>query len=234
LWGSAHGINVGDGLFVLARLGAHRLTGLGVPPGRQLAVLRALDRACLSLCEGQFLDMSFGERLDVSLEQYLRMIRLKTGALLLAAAEIGAIVAGAEQPVIDHMAAFGENLGVAFQIQDDILGTWGEECVTGKSATTDVRDKKKTLPLTYALAQPEEKGISGPLRALLRQPGTLAANEIEAVIELLGRSGAREYAELSAREHYALAISHLEQAGKSHPARSLLQELGASLLGRVS
>jgi len=121
IWGLDQGINVGDGLFALAHLALHRLSDRGVPPGRQQAATSVLDRACLALCEGQFFDMTFEDLLTVDLDQYIWMIRRKTAALLAAATQIGAILATDDALLIERFREFGEHLGLAFQIQDDLL-----------------------------------------------------------------------------------------------------------------
>lgn len=234
LWGVAHGVNVGDGLFVLARLALHRLGERGVAPHRCQAATLALDRACLALCEGQFADMTFEEYLDVSLEQYLWMIRRKTAALLAASAQAGAIVATDDEALIEHYYHFGENLGLAFQIQDDILGTWGDEQVTGKSAATDLRDKKKTLPVVYVLNHPDERHSAWQLIDLYSRPDPLDEAGIRAALAILDRTRARQYAEELAEHYYRQALASLEQTGPTglHTAQTALRELAASLLGR--
>jgi geranylgeranyl diphosphate synthase type I len=240
IWGAAHGINVGDGLFVLARLALHRLdagsTGSpqaqAIPPHRRQAALRALDRACLALCEGQFFDMTFEGRLDVNLDQYLWMIRHKTATLLAASAQLGVIVATDDAELIDHYYRFGESLGMAFQIQDDILGAWGDEQVTGKSAATDIRDKKKTLPVVYVLNHPNERNSAWQLIDLYARQEPLDEPSIQTVLAILERAGARQYAEEMAEEYYRRALQSLEQTGITNTAQSQLRELAASLLGR--
>jgi len=232
VWGAAQAINVGDGMFVLARLALHRLAGRHVPPDRQQAATLALDRACLALCEGQYFDMTFEDRLDVDLDQYLRMIELKTATLLAASAQLGAIVAGALPEIVDSYYQFGHHLGVAFQIQDDILGAWGDQDVTGKSAATDIRDKKKTLPVVYVLNHPEERRSAWELVELYNHEGPLDEAGIEAALGLLERTGARAYAEGMAETYYRRALASLEQASAGNEAGATLRELAASLLRR--
>jgi geranylgeranyl diphosphate synthase type I len=232
LWGVDHGINVGDGLFVLARLALHRLAGRDVPQRRHLAAAQALDRACLALCEGQYFDMAFEDRLDVDLDQYLWMIRHKTAALLAASMRLGAIIASDDATLVDGHASFGENLGMAFQIQDDILGIWGDEEVTGKSAATDLRDRKKTLPVIYVLNHPDERCSAWELTDFYNQQAPLDEASIQAVLGLLDRTGAREYAEAMAEAYYVQALKSLEETDVENEAQSTLRELAASLLGR--
>ena len=234
LWGAAHGINVGDGLFVLARLALHRLGVRGVPPARHQAASFALDQACLALCEGQFSDMTFEDCLDVDLEQYLWMIHLKTAALLAASAQIGAIIASDDTALIDHYYRFGENLGMAFQIQDDILGAWGDERLTGKSAATDIRDKKKTLPIVYALNHRDERDSTRQLADLYAREGPPDKAAIQSILAILERAGARQYAEGMAEEYYRRALQSLDRTRLENAAQAHLRELAASLLERAA
>jgi geranylgeranyl diphosphate synthase type I len=232
IWGQAHAINVGDGLFVLARQALHRLGEQNVAPRRQQAAIVALDRACMALCEGQYCDMSFEDQVDVDLDQYLWMIRHKTAALLAASAQLGAIIATDDKAQVEHYYGFGQNLGMAFQIQDDILGAWGDPSVTGKSAATDIRDKKKTLPVVYALKQGTDPEAARALAGLYAPGNPLDGDGIRSVLAILDRVGARAYAEEMAGTYYHQAIQDLESTGVENAAKALLRELAASLLGR--
>jgi geranylgeranyl diphosphate synthase type I len=232
VWGAAHAINVGDGMFVLARLALHRMVKQGHPAERQQAATLVLDQACLALCEGQYFDMTFEERLDVNLDQYLKMIRQKTATLLATACRLGAMSAGVEASIADHYYRFGENLGLAFQIQDDILGAWGDERVTGKSAATDIRDKKKTLPVVYVLNHPDERHSAWQLVDLYSQEGPLDETGIKTTLTILERAGARVYAEEMAEGYYQRALESLEATGGEREALAALRELAASLLRR--
>jgi geranylgeranyl diphosphate synthase type I len=232
IWGAAHGINVGDGLFVLARLALYRLAERRVVLARQQAAFRALDEACLALCEGQFLDMAFEDRQQVSLQEYLQMIQRKTAALLATSSQLGAIVTTDDVQVVSAYRHFGESLGMAFQIQDDILGIWGDERVTGKSTATDIRDRKKTLPVVYALEQAQHSSAVGELAELYAKPGSLGPSEIESVLAVLERIGARQYAEERTEEYTDLALMHLDGLGLENAAASLLRALASSLHSR--
>lgn len=232
VWGIAHAINVGDGLFVLARLALDRLNARGIPPAQCHAATFALDQACLALCEGQFFDMAFEERLNVDLNQYLAMIQRKTAHLFAASTLLGAMVATEDKAQLEGYRRFGEYLGMAFQIQDDILGIWGDERTTGKSAATDIRDRKKTLPIVYALNHPEKRDLAHQLMELYAHPGPLSETEIRAALEILDQVDARRYAEEMADQYYQQALHSLEQMPIAPEARSPLVELAASLVGR--
>jgi geranylgeranyl diphosphate synthase, type I len=231
-WGVPHAVNAGDGLFVLAYLALHRLADRGVPADRCQAISLALEQACLALCEGQFFDMSFETHPVVELDQYLWMIRHKTATLLAASVQLGAMVASGDTELIGRYYAFGLNLGMFFQIQDDVLGAWGDEQVTGKSAATDIRDRKKTLPVVYALSLPDHPGAVRQLAELYARPGELDPAAIQEVLQLLDGLGARRYAENTAEEYHRLALAALDDCGIENAAQSHLRELAASLVNR--
>jgi len=222
LWGVPHAINSGDGMFTIAHIAIDRLNLRGVPPERVLAVRGIFDRACLALTHGQYLDISFESRESVSVDEYMTMISGKTAALIGASTAIGATLAGSSGASQYEM--FGRELGLAFQIQDDVLGIWGDEALTGKSAASDVAMRKKSLPVVYALERSEK------LRALY------AASEVDvpAAIAEMGAVGARTFAEQAAQEHHERALVSLEASGASGDAGQALSELAASLLGRAT
>jgi len=190
LFGMPIACNAGDGMFSIAHLAFFRLAQHGVPAERILAALRCFDETCLALTEGQYLDMSFETRQEVTLEDYYRMIAGKTGALLAAAPEIGAIVAGAPAEIVAAYRAYGAALGRAFQIQDDILGIWGDEAQTGKSAASDILSKKKSLPVLYTWG---DTTVGPQLRALYAGP-TFTPADVPTVLALLAQAGAQTWA----------------------------------------
>ncbi len=194
--------NAGDGMFSLAHAAFFRLEAQGVPPPVVLRALRRFDEMCVALTEGQFLDMSFESRLDVTPDDYFHMIAGKTGALLAVAPEIGALVAGAPEDVCGLYRRYGAALGRAFQLRDDILGIWGDEAATGKSAASDILSKKKTLPVIYALAH---EAVGARLAA--RYVGAdFTESDVPIVLALLDEAGARPYVE--ALVHAATSDAH--------------------------
>ncbi len=233
LWswvGEAQAINAGDTMFTLARLALLGLSDKGVPPERVLVAQRLFDLMCVHLTEGQYLDISFETRDDVALDEYLIMIAGKTAALLGVSAQLGAIAAGADDATAGHYWRFGHELGLSFQVQDDILGIWGDEAKTGKSAASDILTRKKTLPVLYALEQ------SGPyaqaLHAYYTADRDLTPADLSMVLDLLDRLGARKHAEESARIHAEAALAALAQASGEMGGGALLAELAHKLVGR--
>ncbi|PDW03015.1 polyprenyl synthetase family protein [Candidatus Viridilinea mediisalina] len=233
LWGLAQGINAGDGMFVLAHLAIHRLHALGVPPERTLTVLRRFDETILRVCEGQFLDISFEGDLSITPEDYLTMIERKTSVLIAGACELGAIVAGASETTVNTLATFGLKVGLAFQIEDDILGIWGEPEVTGKPRAADLYRRKVSLPIVYALAHAAERETL----AQIYRAGEPDAAAVQRCLAILDAVGARDYCAKVAQTHHSAAFAALAQltppAGT--PAATAVQHLHAlasSLIGR--
>ncbi len=230
LWGRPQAINAGDAMFSLARSALYRLAEQGVSAQRSLDALRIFDETCVRLTEGQYLDMSFEGRLDVSVDEYLTMIGGKTAALIGASLEMGALVGGASPEARAALAEFGRNLGLAFQIQDDILGIWGDEAVTGKSAASDILTRKKSLPVVYALA---DARVGEALQAIYAQP--IDAGGVPAVLDLLADAGAQPYAGAAAQSAHQHALEALDASGvleNGNQAGQALFDLSQSLLNR--
>jgi geranylgeranyl diphosphate synthase type I len=154
VWGTAQAINSGDALYTMAHMALNGLADRGIPAERILTARRRFDRACLALTQGQHLDLGFEARTSVTEAEYLRMVYGKTAALIEAACGLGALVNGSE--LVAYYEDFGRELGLAFQIQDDLLGIWGDPEITGKPAGNDLRNRKKSLPVAYGLDRSEE------------------------------------------------------------------------------
>lgn len=225
IWGMEQAINAGDAMFAFAHLALNRLVDRGVAAETAVHALRRFDETCVHLTQGQHADMDFERREIVKVDDYLAMIMGKTAVLLSLCTELGALIAGADTQIVEHYAQFGLNLGLAFQVIDDILGIWGDETVIGKSASTDILTKKKTLPVLYGLSQ------NGALRQLYQQENTDEAFVQEA-IQVLNITGARDYATERATYYSQNALQHLEEAQPAGPAYVALNQLSAMLLQR--
>lgn len=223
-WNVAQAINAGDALFALAHLALKRLDGR-VPPDRALAAHRILPLASLTLTQGQYLDLSYETRDDLTPADYWPMIRGKTGALLAACAELGAALAGAPTDRLASYRRFGELVGLAFQVYDDYLGIWGDAALTGKSAESDLLAGKKSLPVLYALEQ------AGAFAERWRQ-GPLAAADLPAMTLQLEVEGAREYVQAEADRLTQEALAALTAAGPETDASLALEELARRLIAR--
>ena len=229
LHGIPQAINAGDTLFTLSRIALHRLTDLGFSDAKVLRLVRLYDETCLRLCEGQYLDIWTSEHDDVmSVELYFDMIGRKTAALIAASIEAGALLATDDDAVIARYRAFGWALGLAFQLNDDLLGIWGDESATGKEPS-DLARHKKTLPVIYAF---EHAGASdrARLQALYATTSPTAA-EVTEVVDILERVGARDYTRNAARRYRDEALAELDAAGVvDSAARERLERLIVSVI----
>ena len=226
IWGTSQAINTGDAMFALAHLAIQRLKGRDVVDAITLQALHMLDDTCLALTRGQYADMDFEKRDDVTVEEYMTMISRKTAALIALSTELGALIAGATAEITDHYAAYGSDLGFAFQVRDDILGIWGDETVIGKSAATDIEARKKSLPVLHGLS------MNKTLRSLYLED-EVDNDFVEAVVSLLNAEGSREFAEEHEKKFANSAIAHLEAVSPAGLAGQALYELTGTLLDRT-
>ncbi len=224
MWGAPMAINVGDALFVIANQAILDLAQY-YPPEMVVQAAGILGNCCLALTRGQFLDMSFEDRADIRLEEYWAMIGGKTSSLLSACTHIGALLGYAQSERLEAYRLSGYHLGLAFQVQDDILGIWGDEAVTGKSAASDLVEGKNSLPVLFALEK------NGEFARRWRR-GPIAAQEVEDMASLLEKEGAREYAVKMAESETQKALSHLERANPRGEAGEAMLELANKLLNR--
>jgi geranylgeranyl diphosphate synthase type I len=211
-------INAGDALFALAR---ETLSGADVPAMTMVELMRRYDRACVGLAEGQHMDLAFESTDDVSESDYISMVRRKTGALLAGAAGMGSVAGGATADSADALAEFAESLGVAFQMQDDILGLWGSEDRTGKPAGRDLQRRKKTMPVVLGLADPT---LGRELRSLFRD-GDPDANRAREMAARLESAGMRDRTAKEAREWSERALAALSGEELAAGPLEELQEL---------
>jgi geranylgeranyl diphosphate synthase type I len=229
VYGVPQAINAGDMLFSLSRVALHRLTELGFSDRKVLRLMRLYDTTCVALCEGQYIDIATSEADDLmSVDLYFEMIGRKTAALIAASIEAGALLATDDEAVIARYRAFGWDLGIAFQLNDDLLGIWGQERQTGKQAT-DIARKKKTLPVIYAFehALPEPRAR---LAELYRRSSP-TATEVGEIVAILEAAGARDYTRDAARRHRDAALAELEAAGVvDGEARRRLEEIIVSVI----
>jgi geranylgeranyl diphosphate synthase type I len=224
IWGMPMAINAGDALFVLSNQAIMDLSN-NYPAETVVKSATVLHNTCLDLTRGQFLDMSYEERNDLGVEDYWPMIANKTAALLSACCHIGSILGGAEESKQDAYRSFGHALGMAFQVQDDILGIWGDEAITGKSAASDLVEGKKSLPVLHGLSQ-------GGKFAKRWAAGPIQPDEVEEIAQLLAAEGSYEYTHGMSRQLTTLALNSLREADPQGEAGEALMELANKLIKR--
>ncbi len=223
VWGRAQAITAGDAMFSLAHLSVWSLAERGVDGAVVAAAGRLLDETCLRLCEGQYLDVDFEGKLSVSVDGYLGMIQGKTGALIQASCQAGALLGGADAAAVGHFAEAGLRLGEAFQIRDDILGVWGSASRMGKPTAEDIKSRKQALPIALALelAGPTSKAR---LDAIYHAP-RIGAPEVKEVLGLFSELGVQARAQALAVAAAGSAAAALDATGLDNQAVDALRAL---------
>lgn len=234
-WNSNVAILSGDAMFALAS------SLLCKAPAESLsAVMDSFNSLALGVCEGQQYDMNFETQAEVGMEEYMEMIRLKTAVLLAGALKIGAQMAGAPSDAVSALDEFGTKIGLAFQLQDDLLDLYADESKFGKKIGSDIRENKKTYLYIKAL-ELLRKGNNvteaARLEELFRIP-TTAENEAEKIASVRAL-----YEKVDVRSHLEAEVNHLFVEGESALARlsaydidpealQVMQDFSAKLLGR--
>lgn len=223
-WGVPLAINVGDALFVLSDQAVMDLIQ-HFPSDVVLNTAAILHAACLDLTCGQYLDMSYEDREDITIDDYWLMAGNKTASLLSACTHIGALLGGGTDKKQEAYNRFGYHLGLAFQIQDDILGIWGDETKTGKSTASDLVEAKMSLPVLFGLGTKNQFSKRWKL-------GAIAPEEAANVATMLVEVGAYEYAQNVARQETQKALESLKQAEPHGRAGEALFDLAEQILKR--
>jgi geranylgeranyl diphosphate synthase type I len=223
-WGAPMAINAGDAMFVLSNQAIIDLKN-HYPAEVVVKAAEILHNTCLDLTRGQYLDMSYEERKDLGVEDYWPMIAGKTSALLSACCHIGALLGGADEDKQEAFRSFGHFLGLAFQVQDDILGIWGDEKATGKSVASDLVEGKNSLPVLAGLRKKgkfAERWAQGPI-----QP-----EEVEELARVLASEDGYGVAKEASIQMTDMAINSLREADPQGEAGETLFELANKLLNR--
>jgi geranylgeranyl diphosphate synthase type I len=217
VFGLGAAILAGDALLTLA---FDVLAASGHPAGPD--GMRMLSIAVQDLVDGQSADIAFERRADVGLPECVSMAERKTGALLGCACALGASFGGAGPDQVDHLRGFGEQLGLAFQFADDLLGIWGDPEVTGKPVHADLLHRKKSMPVVAALTSDTPAGRE--LAALYHRDQALTGAELTHAAELIDLAGGRAWSQAQADDLLGRAMHHLRSAG---PTARAAAELGA-------
>ena len=230
IWGEANAINAGDALFTLAYAALDGLMET-LEPKLALRIWRIFNETNLELTRGQHLDMRFEKQAVVSVDEYISMLKGKTGALLATCAQIGALSAlgslsDDNETTAQHYADFGLHIGIAFQIRDDILGIWGDPKVTGKSIATDITSRKKSLPVLFGLSR------SAELTAVYERKTFTHADVHEAVM-LLDEINARDYSREQELTYYNKAMTALDAANPQGDQADDLRKFVDALFQRL-
>jgi geranylgeranyl diphosphate synthase type I len=225
-WGIPQAINAGDAMFALAHLEAIRLAKT-VSSSIGIKAVEILQSTCLHLTHGQYLDLSYESRNNLTVEDYWSMVEGKTGALMAASAELGALAAFSSDQTGEVYRKFGWLLGLAFQVQDDLLGIWGNSSLTGKSSQSDLVTGKITLPVVYGLSRDGDFATRWKL-------GPIRPDEVPEIIYLLEHEGGKAFAQAQATKFLNEALSTLDGVHPKGIASEALRNLAISLVDRQS
>ena len=203
------------------------------PPALFPAIFKVYNKIAVEVCKGQQLDMDFEKTNWVSLEDYLRMVEFKTSVLIAGSMKIGAILGGAEEKDAGMVYNFGRNLGLAFQLQDDILDAWGDPAIFGKKIGGDIIANKKTLLMIRALEQSSGEMLKKLQKLLSGKNGEIDdQTKIDEVISIYEELGVREFAETKTNEFITRAYESLENLSVDPSRKTELFALAASLTKR--
>jgi len=224
VWGPAQAINAGDGMHALARLALFRLPSRGVPKATTLQAVHILDKASLRTCEGRFLDLEAQEKPVLSLEEYTRMARWKSGALLSGAMQLGILVATpgtkSNDEVLDAAGSFGSDIGLATKIRADVRNLWGDE---EADASLEAMNKKKLAPVVLAM----EKESAGEKRRIgdVFFKRVLASEDVANLRDIMEDMGVKEECLELANRYRTEALNALDSAGFSEQGREEVMKL---------
>lgn len=223
-WNSTIGILSGDALLIKAYQSLQKNSG-----SHTEELLKVFNQTALEVCEGQQMDMDFENRSDVTVAEYIEMIRLKTSVLLGAALEFGAIMADADDSDRKLIQEFGQHIGIAFQIQDDILDLYGDPNKFGKQIGGDVIANKKTILYLTAITQ-----STSEQREILKQIITIndSTLKVKRTLELFDHLKVKKICEDRMNEHYQLALNSLDKIKSLENKKNELKALAKYLIER--
>ena len=225
-WNPNVAILAGDTMNILAYKLVSRVEEKLLPE-----ILDIFNETAVQVCEGQMMDMDFEQRNDVTVKEYLRMIGLKTSVLLAASLKIGAISGGADNRAADEIYKFGYNLGMAFQLQDDMLDTFGDENIFGKKIGNDILTNKKTYLYLKALdlASPE---IKKKLLVIYSTDQKNPFQKIAEVIELFNQHNVKSHSDNIINHYFQMALVNLSNIDVNTDRKKVVEDLAQSLMVR--
>ena len=223
LWDNKSSVLVGDYLFA-------RAFQLMTDPG-QIRVLGILANASATIAEGEVLQLTAAQDLATSEGVYLKVVRGKTAALFSAATEVGGVIAGASEPMVQALFTYGDALGIAFQIADDLLDYTGTAAAIGKNVGDDFRERKLTLPLIKAVAKADATERAFWVRVI--EKGDQREGDLDQALAIMNRHGALEAARADALAWAAKGRAALAEL-PDHPLRQMLDDLTAYVVSRLN
>ncbi|MDR2840618.1 MAG: polyprenyl synthetase family protein [Paludibacter sp.] len=223
-WDSNTAILSGDAMQILAYQHLSALDSNLLP-----TILPIFNTMALEICEGQQLDMDFETRNDVTIEQYIEMIRLKTAVLLGSALKIGALIGGAKPSDADDLYRFGVDTGLAFQLQDDLLDVYGDQNTFGKQIGSDILCNKKTFMLITAQQNANNTVATELQKWLAAKPNE---EKIQAITKIYDTINVKTICEEKIRHFHNIAFAALDEISATDEKKSILRKFSVDLLNR--
>ena len=230
IWGVPKALAAGNILRVTADICLEDLVETGVAPDRALSAIAVLTEAYLHMIEGQYLDLTYEGRPDIEIDEYLDMISRKTGALIRSSLKLGAVIGTEDEATIEALMECGRSLGYLFQIRDDVLGVWGDQRTTGKPVGADIRRKKNSFPVVYAMSR--ATGQDGELLRRTYSKDALDDEDVATVLGVMERVKTKEYAQSLAAEHADNALDAVSGIDLAPNTFRQLEELVQFLMVR--
>lgn len=194
-------------------------------------LMKVFTKTAIEVCEGQQYDIEFEEQKEVNLEDYIRMIRLKTAVLLAASLKIGAMVAQAPLSEADKIYSFGINLGIAFQLQDDLLDAFGNQAVFGKQTGGDIATNKKTVLYLKAI-ELADSDTAAQLKKIYSNANNELNEKVRLVLGIFEKLNVRKVTEEIIEQYYHTAMSTLQQIDIPDERKNVLRDLANAMLKR--
>ncbi|MEJ8757560.1 polyprenyl synthetase family protein [Pontibacter sp. H259] len=205
-----------------------------VEPDKLAKVLTLFSKTAAEVCEGQQLDMNFEQRTQVSIPEYIRMITLKTAVLLGFALELGAILQGAPDMDAEHIKAFGDNIGIAFQLRDDLLDVYGDKDKFGKQVGGDILSDKKTFLMLTALEQANQEQLQTIVSWRDKTEESIAEAKVQAITKVYDELNIRQQTEQKIDLYFKEALRHLDTIALPDERKATIRGLAFQLMERDS
>ena len=210
VWGKPKAITAGNVLRSIADVTSSDLLSSDIKHTDAVTISKTMTTGYLEMIEGQFLDLSYESRHDITVQEYLDMISHKTGALIRCSMELGAHIGSGDNEVIESFRESGRALGYLFQITDDVLGIWGDKSKTGKPVGQDIARKKNSLPVVHALSNADNKQ-SSVLKSIYGKE-ELDNNDVDAVLNIMESIGTKNYIKSLADKYSKSALKSFSSA----------------------
>ncbi len=207
---------------------------LQVEQDKLAKVLELFSKTAAEVCEGQQLDMNFEQREQVSIQEYIQMITLKTAVLLGFSLELGAILQGAPDSDAEHLKQFGDNVGIAFQLRDDLLDVYGDKDKFGKQVGGDILSDKKTFLMLTALEQASSEQLQTIVSWRNRTGADTAEEKVKAITKVYDELNIRQQTEQQIDLYFKNALQHLDAVQVAEERKATIRGLALQLMERDS